>query len=175
MKRRLAGFTLIELMIVVAIIGILAAVAIPAFLDYMKRSKATEAEEQLNAISRLQKRFYGDYSSFTLGTATLLPAPVTTSCCAATSGAGGGVDTNKCPANPLAFKNDTVWASMGFAVGEPALYNYSYTATTATAFTAQAVGDVDCDGNLATYTLTGTLDASGNPSSLTMRPKTGTY
>lgn len=50
MKSVQKGFTLIELMIVVAIIGILAAVAIPAYQDYIARSQASEAATLLGAL-----------------------------------------------------------------------------------------------------------------------------
>ncbi len=60
MTRPSAGFTLIELMVVVAIIGLLAAIAIPNFIRLQARSRQSEAKTNLKAFFTGQKAYYGD-------------------------------------------------------------------------------------------------------------------
>jgi len=58
------GFTLIELMIVVAIIGILAAIAIPNFLRFQAKSKQSEAKTNLGGIFTAEISYFGEHNYF---------------------------------------------------------------------------------------------------------------
>jgi len=58
------GFTLIELMIVVAIIGILAAIAIPNFLKFQARSKTGEVKANLKSLYTTQKSFFNEHDTY---------------------------------------------------------------------------------------------------------------
>lgn len=62
--KRDSGFTLVELMVVVAIIGLLSAVAIPNFKKYQAKSKISEAKLQLSAIYTAEQSFFSDFNIY---------------------------------------------------------------------------------------------------------------
>ena len=64
-KKNDRGFTLIELMIVVAVVGILAALAIPNFLRFQAKSKQTEAQVNLRSIYASQNTYFAEHDTYT--------------------------------------------------------------------------------------------------------------
>ncbi|MES2412334.1 MAG: type IV pilin protein [Pseudomonadota bacterium] len=89
MKNR--GFTLIELMIVVAVIGILAGVALPAYQESVAKSRRAEARGQLLEVSQFMQRFYSQNDSYAqdrAGTAVAVPTALATVPKTAASGSG---------------------------------------------------------------------------------------
>jgi type IV pilus assembly protein PilA len=178
-NRRTRGFTLIELMIVVAIIGILAVLAIYGVSRYLKTSKTAEATNNVGAISKsaneslTRDMMAGTYVApgnvtgvghCICGTATNTVPPAITQ-----------VAAKKYTSDPLFNGNDwgkgstTVgWQCLKFTIDQPQYYMYTWTESAASctsgtistdALNAQANGDLDGNGTQSTFSLVGNVPA----------------
>jgi len=153
------GFTLIELMIVVAILAILAVVAVPAFIKYMRRAKTTEAIDQLDKIYKGSVTYFqSPKADPTPGQEDqLLPCqfPVTVAETPADSCCNNDADGDgRCDAAAETVWNDASWSALSFEMKDHHyfVYRFDSSGTGADAvFTASAFGDLDCDGTMSTF------------------------
>ncbi len=140
----------------VAVIGVLAAVAIPAFMDYMKKSKKTEASLILNKMAKNLKVFHATNGAFPKG--RVGPSPVG-ACC---EGPRGKCDDPKAWDAPL-------WQEIDMRLDEPHMFQYAYTSDGAKVV-IKAIGDLDCDGVPVEYVLEALVNPDGSVSATIIEP-----
>ena len=112
-KRRNSGFTLIEVMVVVVILGILAAIVVPRIMDRPDEARITKARQDIRALEsalKLYKLDNGNYPSTEQGLKALVEAP-TTGDLPKNWRQGGYLEKGKVPKDP--WGNDFVYLSPG--------------------------------------------------------------
>ncbi len=164
-SNKVKGFTLIELMIVVAIIGILAAVAIPAFMKYIRRSKTSEATMNIRKLYDSSVSYYNEEQATRTGQIIerQFPAGASTPADWAAITCAGNSSTKYRP-NSNTW-DDATWQALNFAVDDPFYYRYTYVGSgtgAGSAFTARAEGNLNCDAVLSTFERVGVVDLENN-------------
>jgi type IV pilus assembly protein PilA len=165
------GFTLIELMIVVAIIGILAVLAAYGVRKYIANAKTAEARNSLGRLANASAIAYENEqmtgSVLPVGQTSLLTRSLCTSASAPVPASITSVQGMKYQSNAADWNTDMAgnsgFACLSFTMDEPQYYMYSYTtqgsAAPGDSFTATANGDLNGDGVFSTFSLTGAINS----------------
>jgi prepilin-type N-terminal cleavage/methylation domain-containing protein len=138
-RRKDRGFTVLELMVTVAILGILAAVAIPSFRNYQWKAKRSEAFVNLGGLANAQKAYFAISDTF-LGVAPAEPGTTLGDVPGTVSRASAGIDAAFGPIG---------WASEGqvyfdYDTNSP---NLGLGCACIQCFTSTAYGDIDGDNS----------------------------
>lgn len=178
---RMRGFTLVELMIVVAIIGILAALALYGVRKYLSNAKTAEAR---NALGNLGKVANAAYEMEGMNSGVLLLGSSTGRLhrlCGSASNlipaATSSIKGRKYQSSPTEWDTsdrDTGWTCLKFTMEAPQYYVYEYVASGTSEigsyFTGYAHGDLDGDGIMSQFELSATIKSEGNISILSLDP-----
>jgi prepilin-type N-terminal cleavage/methylation domain-containing protein len=137
------GFTLIEIMITVAVIGVLAAIAIPMYMAHASKARGVEAVVQLQKLKTNARQYFMEHHTFPAALAETLPGDDGTAC----------ANTDRRFDSSPKWTTDPTWSALEFAVGERSQFSYHFQATGPTSAHAWAIADPSCNGGRIRYDL----------------------